>query len=535
MTYHKIPGGRSKGKTPKDAYNDQVHVTSGDEQASSFTTSINEHNRHNVPCYELRQVYSDRTQRARLCSLTELLQSASKVHLNRRAFLGVSSISMLATLAACSTEVGTDELVVATGVSEPIADPAEAVEEVVLNMDDMDCGQIRAHVDAVTSLRFSPDARLLVSTSIDNSLKLWDLESRDPPTILDEQQEPLAEANFIQGGSKLYWLRPSPQTLNGYDLQAHKSLEPLEGLGGLAWNASFNADETRLAIAGSVIEVVDFPARKLLWSINPNTMIIIMVYSPLDNSLYTGDIDGFIRQWDLESGDLLNEFLSESGLVLGLSISADGRWLAWGGADDNFIHLWDLVAGEEIDRWNTPGVSVSASTFSPDGRWLAASGNLNAIIVIDLDSLHQRYMLEAPGNEVSALRFSPDSQLLAAGTDIGTIVFWETDSFEQVNDTPDDCLFDKDAAPLEDEFNTVRVTDDEGISRTYTLPCGAPIPTGAICTCDCVPGTFAGWLPSIGDPRLPSSGSGSSGGSSGGACSCDEVCTCVPVCICMAV
>ena len=212
--------------------------------------------------------------------------------------------------------------------------------------------------------------------------------------------------------------------------------------------------------------------------------------------------------------------------------------VAWGGVDDNFVRLWDLAAGEEIDRWNTPGEGASLGAFSPDGRWLAASGSLNAIIVIDLDSLRQRYVLEAPGNNVSALRFSSDSSLLAAGTDIGTIAFWNTDSFDQLDGAPDDCLFDREAAPIGNEFNTVRVTDSEGITRTYTLPCGAPIPAGAICTCDRLPGTFAGELPAIGDVRPPTSGSGSSGSSgssSGGGCSCDEVCTCVPVCICMAV
>jgi len=25
---------------------------------------------------------------------------------------------------------------------------------------------------------------------------------------------------------------------------------------------------------------------------------------------------------------------------------------------------------------------------------------------------------------------------------------------------------------------------------TYTLPCGSPIPAGAVCVCNCVPGTY---------------------------------------------
>jgi WD40 repeat protein len=478
------------------------------------------------PCFQLRKVASDGQHTERICSLTEFLESASKVHLDRRAFLGVSSLTMLAALAACSSEGKGDTLVEATEAAQPTAD---VVEKVAVSAPEMDCEQIRAHVDAVVDLCFSPDSRILVSTSMDNSLKLWDLESRNPPLVLDEQGDTLTSPIFTQDGKILYWLWPPQKLLNGYDVATQERLEPLEDMGGEVWIAAFNPDETLLAVAGeNLIELWDFPARRRLWGTPIETIFIGLVYSPQDDTLYTGDLDGFIRQWDMETGEMLNEFISESGIVLGLSISPDGKYLAWGGVDDNFVHLWDLAAGEEIESWNAPGSIVSLTAFSPDGRWLAVSGEWNEIVVIDLTTLRQEYMLSAPGNEIRALSFSPDSQLLAAGTDIGSIVFWNTDSFEQINDAPDDCLFDPDAAPAGDEFNTVRVTAADGITRTYTLPCGSPIPAGAICTCDCVPGTFAGELPTIG-------GSRPSGSSGGRGCSCDEVCTCVPVCVCMAV
>jgi hypothetical protein len=48
----------------------------------------------------------------------------------------------------------------------------------------------------------------------------------------------------------------------------------------------------------------------------------------------------------------------------------------------------------------------------------------------------------------------------------------------------DRCLIDPVAsAPGAD---TITYTQD---GATYTLPCGSPIPAGAVCTCNCVPGT----------------------------------------------
>jgi|GEM_PF-3100728 len=50
-----------------------------------------------------------------------------------------------------------------------------------------------------------------------------------------------------------------------------------------------------------------------------------------------------------------------------------------------------------------------------------------------------------------------------------------------------------------------------------TLPCGAPVPPGAICTCNCVPTTVAA------PPRVHRTTTTHS------HCTCNKVCTCVPV------
>ncbi len=78
------------------------------------------------------------------------------------------------------------------------------------------------------------------------------------------------------------------------------------------------------------------------------------------------------------------------------------------------------------------------------------------------------------------------------------------------------CFFDPAATPADDSGRTYTVTDSTGIARTYTLPCGSPIPAGAVCTCNCIPGKAAVPVP------VPSGGGGT-------ICTCNKICTCVPV------
>lgn len=57
--------------------------------------------------------------------------------------------------------------------------------------------------------------------------------------------------------------------------------------------------------------------------------------------------------------------------------------------------------------------------------------------------------------------------------------------------------------------------------RSYTLPCGSPIPPGATCTCNCVALPVASPAPSTTTTRSCSCVP---------VCTCNRVCTCVPVC-----
>src|SRR6185436_4213245 len=54
-------------------------------------------------------------------------------------------------------------------------------------------------------------------------------------------------------------------------------------------------------------------------------------------------------------------------------------------------------------------------------------------------------------------------------------------------------------------------------------PCGSPIPAGAVCTCNCVPGSEPAYRP----PRSTGGGGGYGGG--GRICTCNKICTCIPV------
>jgi len=115
--------------------------------------------------------------------------------------------------------------------------------------------------------------------------------------------------------------------------------------------------------------------------------------------------------------------------------------------------------------------------------------------------------IKAHKDSVSSVSFSPDGKLLASGSNDETIKLWEVATGKLLSS-----FFDPEATEKDCKGVTFKYVNEYGEVVTYTLPCGSPIPPGATCLCNCIPGSYAP--------------SGAGGG---------RICTCVPVCVCIPV
>jgi len=106
---------------------------------------------------------------------------------------------------------------------------------------------------------------------------------------------------------------------------------------------------------------------------------------------------------------------------------------------------------------------------------------------------------------------SADSKLVAVGNSHGQVslfTFPKSELWKTISDPSLGTVGTK-----ADGKNIYTRRDELGHIRTFTQPCGSPLPPGTTCTCDCVPtaapaSTSSDWTTT---------------------CSCNTVCTCVPV------
>lgn len=126
----------------------------------------------------------------------------------------------------------------------------------------------------------------------------------------------------------------------------------------------------------------------------------------------TGGIDGTIRIWDLENGQLVRAFVGHDSYVYGLSWSPNGNVLASAGSFDDTVRLWDLQKGDQLQVFKGFEAYVHHVAWSPDGSKLIAAGGHSGWIWLCEGTKEGKKILEV-GQDVSSLAWSPDGNYVA--------------------------------------------------------------------------------------------------------------------------
>jgi serine/threonine protein kinase/Tol biopolymer transport system component len=244
------------------------------------------------------------------------------------------------------------------------------------------------------------------------------------------------------------------------------------------WLAS---DEHMGAYEDSVINVwyaTSFDS--IVWQLQTNTWFIEgLSWSPDGSMLASGNQNGIVQIWAIESGEETLRFQASTGSIVNLSWSPDISRLATAGGDER-IKIWDTENGEllleicchtfrkfiagDVAWSNDAGLIASvandstiriwdstsgamqravcctdsewsrAVSWSPDGTRLAAASysalGAGSVTIWNTDTWAQDRMLE--GNTMSIMDFdwSPDGSMIVASGNDGSIYFWNVDGGE---------------------------------------------------------------------------------------------------------
>jgi WD40 repeat protein len=278
------------------------------------------------------------------------------------------------------------------------------------------------HSGGASAVGLLPDGITVFSAGWDNTVRLWDLESRRQVGLLPHAG-PVTGAACSPDG---HWLVTGTYTKNIknplrlWDLATRREAAVLATNFWLRPTLVFSPDSKLLAFAdidtgvhlwnvAARQEITNFPA---FW---PWQGLIGMAFSPDGNTLaYNQDQAGNIALWDIRNRSRIKTLMGHRKQVQALAFSPDGQFLV-SGSMDKTIKLWNMKKpGEPVAFTNfTDGVRGLA--FSPNGSVIAVATRGQRVALLDINTGTEIAQLRGHQSCVLNPTFTPDGRMLITG------------------------------------------------------------------------------------------------------------------------
>lgn len=199
--------------------------------------------------------------------------------------------------------------------------------------------EITGHDESVTGIAFSMNCELLISSSLDKTIRIWNVVSGKEKKSIDAKNY-VTNLAITSDGKKIAG-STYDKSIFFWNLSDGKLINQINNLPNIPTNIAFSPDGKNLAI-GLADETV---------------ILFDLINNRIEHKFNKSDLSG-----------------SE------IAFSADGKWLATG-ADNGSIYLIDVVSKKKINTYFGHADSISDMAFSPDGNYLFSSSADGTIVI----------------------------------------------------------------------------------------------------------------------------------------------------------
>lgn len=370
------------------------------------------------------------------------------------------------------------------------------------------------HAHVVDWTGFSPDGGSLATRSLDGTLIVWTVSTREKRRVITEVE---SVAGFSADGRHLAFVRTDGAVMqldidSGKSEQIHATNNWVIGLRPktgqlLSLGADFlpavedlqtgrshggrvrpppgtlavvSADGERVAVAGRpypAILVCDPVNRKEIQRIIDPRPVIALALSPDGRQLASAGFDGVVNIWQLEKPGPPQHLRAFPDSVWALAFSPDGSQLAAAG-NNRTVRLWRIQDAQEVGEWMGHESTVKTLAFSPDGRHLASGSEDEGVLLWSNPRTGlpqgQRRLLRGPAwiDRTPDLAFSPDGRLFAGTAADGTVKVWDSDHFNLVASFPVEAR----TVTFSPDGRSVRTADFNAMEQEWRLDgSGSPV------------------------------------------------------------
>jgi WD40 repeat protein len=336
---------------------------------------------------------------------------------------------------------------------------------------------LKGHSSAVYGVAVTADGKRAVSASGDKTLRVWDLETGRELRTLEGHSRGVINVVVSPDGRRAIsasW----DATLKIWDLESGVEVKTLKGHSKSLNSVAVSAD-WRLAISASedtTLKVWNLVTGREVRTLEGHSADVWGVALSADGRVAVSvSEDKTLKVWNVKTGRERYTFRGHTSAVYGIAVSIDGR-LAVSASDDGTLKVWDLEAGHELRTLRGHSTMVYGVALSTDCR-LAVSASYDATLKVwDLATGRELRTLEGRSDALNAVSVSADGGLAVFASDDKTVKLWDLRAERELRTLSGHASPVYDVAISGDGRRAISASDDDTL-KVWDLPTGRQIRT----------------------------------------------------------
>ncbi len=288
------------------------------------------------------------------------------------------------------------------------------------------------HSDRIYTLLWSPDGQRIASSSLDESVQVWDAmtginiltyrgQSLQAPAIAWSP-----DSKFIASSSGL--LSESIQVWDAATGRSSNEHTRCDGHSERVLAIAWSPDGRYIASASedATVRVWNVVAGRSIYTYRGHTLPATAVaWSPDEQRIASSSEDKTVHVWNASSGGNILAYYAHRDKVNALAWSHGGTHIATA-SDDGTVQVWDAATGRRSYSYTGHVGGVTAAAWSPDGIRVASGGLDETVQVWNAITGSTISTYRGHTDWVGAVAWSPDGRYIASGSWDKTVRVWET-------------------------------------------------------------------------------------------------------------